>query len=336
MPHIWLARSTVYLNRQGEVPKARPTGAPLFDMIDGLKIFGALGDVEELKKNPLLDWKLQVHERTGVIESQSAEIAGLRFLIKNKFVRVNGSLHKYANEGLHNHDDFGVDRVANVVEDLWERFGISQNSPLNNIEFGVNVCTPFPPKKFLERLICHKGKPFVEKFENEASYHQCEHEHFCIKIYDKGAMYHLPYNVLRFEIKATKMQFFATKGILLKKLGDLGNDRNYHRLGAVLREYFDEILVDEPTIVADTLKESQRKILDVGRNPKTWVRPKRVNFGGKAEYDRTRTEYDRRLVAFRSLLNNHPKAEGWAGIVSDLIADKWAQLSSVNCSRFTI
>lgn len=139
-------------------------------MFDGIKILNALADVEALKQNPLLHWQLHVPERTGAIESQTAEYANLRFVIKGKFVHLQGSLHKYANNGTHNHNDFRADQVAATITELCEQFRISENSLLNNVEFGVNVNTPFAPKKLLERLICHKGRPFVKIIDDGINY----------------------------------------------------------------------------------------------------------------------------------------------------------------------
>ncbi|NBB23499.1 hypothetical protein GVN20_29440, partial [Runella sp. CRIBMP] len=304
-------------------------------MFDGIKILNALTDIEALKQNPLLYWQLHVPERTGAIESQTAEYANLRFIIKGNFVNVQGSLHKYANEGTHNYNDFGADQVAVTIAKLREQFGISENSLLNNVEFGVNVCTPFAPKKFLERLICHKGRPFIKIVDDGINYYQCQHEHFILKIYDKGTQYRQTENLLRFEVKVLKMQFLGTKGVSIKTLGDLTNPSNYERLGAILRAYFDEILFDEPEIAAKTLKQAQRELLDTGRNPKTWARPQREDFENGTHYERARKEQTRRLNKFIELLKNHPKSQHWQQIVSQLIAEKWAKLTGANCPKFT-
>lgn len=304
-------------------------------MFDGIKILNALTDVEALKQNPLLYWQLHVPERTGAIESQTAEYANLRFTIKGNFVNIQGSLHKYANEGAHNYNDFGADQLAVTISDLRERFRISENSHLNNIEFGVNVCTPFAPKKFLERLICHKGRPFIKIVDEGINYYQCQHEHFILKIYDKGTQYRQTKNLLRFEVKVLKMQFLDTKGVSIKTLGDLTNTSNYGRLGAILKGYFDEILFDEPQITAQTLKQAQRELLNTGRNPKTWARPQREDFENGTHYDRARKEQTRRLNKFIELLKSHPKAQHWQQTVSQLIAEKWDKLTGVNCPKFT-
>lgn len=304
-------------------------------MFDGIKILNALTDVEALKQNPWLDWKLHVPERTGEIESQTSECTNLRFMVKGTNVHLQGSLHKYANEGTHNANDFRADQVATTITDLWERFGISENSLLNNVEFGVNVCTPFAPKDFLQRLICHKGTPFVKIIDDGVHYYQCQHEHFILKVYDKGTQYRLPFHLLRFEVKVLKMQFLATKGVSLKRLGDLTNTANYERLGETLRAYFDEILIDEPKITADALNQSQRELINTGRNPKTWTRPQREDFENTTNYDRARKEQTRRLEKFKQLLHNHPQAEHWQQTTAQLIADKWAELSGKNCPKFT-
>lgn len=322
----------VRLTRINPCSERKDTKNPMFD---GIKILNALTDIEALKQNPLLYWQLHVPERTGAIESQTAEYAKLKFTIKSNFVNVEGSLHKYANEGAHNYNNFGANQVAVTIAKLREQFGISENSLLNNVEFGVNVSTPFPPKKFLERLICHKGKPFIKAVDDGVDYYQCECEHFILKIYDKGTQYRQTENLLRFEVKATKMQFLEKNHVSIRTLRDLTDTSNYERLGVILRGYFDEILFDEPEITAKTLKQAQRELLDTGRNPKTWIIPQSEDFSSKTEYERVRKKRNRRLKDFKKLLKNHPKSQHWQQIVSQLIAEKWAKLTGVNCPKFT-
>lgn len=304
-------------------------------MFDGFKILNAFTDIEALKQNPLLNWQLHVSERTGAIESQTAEYAGIKLTIKGKHLQLRGSLHKYANDGKHNYDDFDIGRIATAVRNLCDRLGISGNSLLNGVEFGVNIRMPFPPDKFLTQLICHKGRPFMEWVDDDGTrYFQCQHEHFIIKIYDKGAQHRLPYPLMRFEIKVLKMQFFRTKGIHLKTIGDLLLI-DHSRLGKVLCEYFEDILMDEPKISASSLTSTLRQLLAEGRNPKTWITPLCEEFSSKAEYERARKEQTRRLGKFKELLTNHPQSKGWKRIVAVLIADKWKRLSGKNCPKFT-
>lgn len=302
-------------------------------MFDGIKILNALGDIEALNENTCLDWINHSRNSTGELEGRTAHYNNLLFSIKGKNLRILGSLHKYFNNGEHNANDFNTLQVAETIHDLQRRFRISPNSLLNNLEFGVNVRTTFAPKKFLKRLICYKGVPFEKTIDNGTNFYQCKHDKFILKIYDKGTQYSLNSHLLRFEIKVLGMQFFASKDITIKTLHDLTNTANYEHLGSLLLEYFNQILLDEPTITPEGLSEAQKHLLDIGRNPKTWVRPQRDDFPNKTEYDRVRKEQERREKKFVQLLQDHPKAERWQQKTSALIAQKWEELTLKSCRK---
>lgn len=302
-------------------------------MFDGIKILNTLGDIEALNENACLDWTNHSRNSTGELEGRTAHYNNLLFSLKGKNLRIQGSLHKYFNNGEHNANDFNALQVEETIQDLQKRFRINPNSILNNVEFGVNIRTPFAPKKLLQRLICYKGVPFEKTIDNGVNFYQCKHDKFILKIYDKGTQYGLNFHLLRFEVKVLGMQFFASKGISIKTLHDLTDTANYQRLGSLLLDYFDQILFDEPLITSEGLSADQKHLLDIGRNPKTWVRPQRDDFPNKTEYDRVRKEQERREKKFVQLLQDRPKAERWQQKTSVLIAQKWEELTSESCRK---
>lgn len=173
----------------------------------------------------------------------------MTFRIKHKKVRLQGSVHKYRNNGWHNYDDFRAEEVAEVIRELSERFEIdTETSLLSNVEFGVNVVLPFGVHVVLDNLISYKGKEFGYEVEEGISYYQCMRTKFIIKIYDKTKQFNLPDIVLKFEIKVTAMQYLETKGIKLRYLSDLLNMDIYKPLGNVLTEVFEGILFRDNTI----------------------------------------------------------------------------------------
>lgn len=303
-------------------------------MFDGITILNAQGDIEALSENAYLNWINHTCDKTGEIIQRTADYNNLLFSLKGKNLRLKGSLHKYFNNGKDNDNDFyAPHQVEETIQDLQKRFRISPNSVLNNVEFGVNIRTPFAPKELLERLICYKGAPFVQTISSGIEFYECKREKFILKIYDKGTQCNLNFHLLRFEVKVLGMQFFASKGISIKTLHDLTNTANYQRLGSLLLDYFDQILFDEPLITYEGLSADQKHLLDTGRNHKTWKRPEREYFPTKTEYDRTRQEQGRREKKFIQLLQDHPKTERWQQKTSALIAQKWEELTLESCRK---
>lgn len=291
-------------------------------MIDYIKILNLAVSAANLERNEYLQDSWIIGSRNGEILKQYASYFGLTFSIKNTNVRLTGSIHKYKNNGLHNHNDFTKTQVHDVIIELSGKFQIDlQNSPINNLEFGVNVVLPFEPKIVLDRLITHKGEPFTREVEEGKIYYQCKRSQFIIKIYDKGLQYQQVSNILRFELKVLKMQFFSTKNIELKVLSDLLNDSIYPKLGGVLRAYFDEILFDEPNINLNDLNTTEKEIYLRGRNPKTWITDSRTESKQK--------ELQRLKERFLEILEIHRTGENYIKIVSENIEFKYLELSEI-------
>jgi len=140
-------------------------------MIDGIKVFNLSVPSNKLLENPLLAdyWHTNVKNTDGEIKKEFAEYFGLSFTVKNRNVRLQGSIHKYKNHGKHNYDDFTSHEVKNVLTELSEHFSINlYRSELNNLEFGVNVELPFSPKLILDNIVCYKGDPFSIQIEEES------------------------------------------------------------------------------------------------------------------------------------------------------------------------
>ena len=143
----------------------------------------------------------------------------------NGRVEFEGSLHKFNNGGLQNHNDFNIYDVSRVACDVEDKIRFdAYSSEVNVLEFAVNIITPFPPKLLLDNMLVHKGEPFVldkRRHKNKSHYYTCVHSQYIIKAYDKGLQYDLPYNVFRFEIRVGTMQFLRDKGINIRYFADL-------------------------------------------------------------------------------------------------------------------
>ena len=89
-------------------------------MIDGIKTYDTKVNPDRLEQNPYLSeyWNTTVHNADAVVKYGIAEYLGLKFQIKHQKVRMQGSLHKYRNNGKHNYDDFTVIEVGKIVQEL--------------------------------------------------------------------------------------------------------------------------------------------------------------------------------------------------------------------------
>ena len=101
-------------------------------MIDFIKIYVQNINADIIENNVLLDFLQLINTKTGEIDSyKSAYYRGLEFKIyeptevtKFRRLTIEGSLHKYWNNGAHNFNDFGIVEVENVVKDLETKFNI--------------------------------------------------------------------------------------------------------------------------------------------------------------------------------------------------------------------
>jgi hypothetical protein len=292
-------------------------------MIDSIKTLNLSTNLSKLEKNEDLAkyWKTTVRNDSGEILEGSVKFNGLIFSIKKGVCSLNGSLHKYRNHGLHNYDDFSAVDVAEVVQDLERRFEVDiYKTEINGLEWGVNVVLPFAVNQVLDNLITYKGVQFLEGDGKEMQYYECKLTHFRIKIYDKGKQFNLPDNVLRVEISANKRQYLETKKISLRYFSDLLNMDNYKPLGNILIEVFESILFGDNTLDESKLSEKEVKIFLRGNNPKTWKTPK----------DETERKRLYRLEkSYKEILERHGTGVNVQRVVSELIKNKWSELSRI-------
>lgn len=196
-------------------------------MIDFVKCIIHDMPPEKLKENRLLSFKTELCERTGVLGKSIAYHQGLKFVVyaptianpKGR-ITLEGSLHKYFNNGLHNYNDFGVFDILKVIDELNVLFGIhSKNCVLKQLELGVNVNSPISSKSFVRGCFLHGTNRFGwQSTRDEGEYIQSDCSRKTIKIYDKAMHYRnkgcqIPCEILRFEVKFKKMEFLNRQNI---------------------------------------------------------------------------------------------------------------------------
>jgi hypothetical protein len=291
-------------------------------MDDFIKLLNVATDSKKLLANPILKdyWHTDVMTNDGDVRKDYAEYLGLRFTVKNGNSQIEGSIHKYRNKGKHNYDDFSCKDAIEVIKELCNDFEIDPyRTEVNNLEVGVNVILPFPVKLVLDNLVTYKGDCFKPEVEDGIRYYQCKKKQFYIKIYDKGLQYNLPDNVLRFEIKVIRKQYFERYKIPIYWLSDLMNPDIYPQLAELLTATFKDILFNDNRIEINGLNATERVIYYKGSNPNTWE--------GKSKTEREKKERQRFRAEFINLLKTHRKEEDFRGITLEKIWSKSRELS---------
>ncbi len=275
-------------------------------LIDFIKIIIKELNPAILEANPLLDFYSNVNESTGEIERtnrkgqqitpyKNAFYFGLEFKIYDTgLITLSGSLHKYWNSGAHNYNDFNFEAFLCVLNDLKYKFNItSEQSILKCLEIGINIIPPIPTNQLLDYCFLHKTKPFEVQFNSdEGKYKQVQHSQYIIKIYNKALHYkskgfEIDTEIMRFEIKYTKMQKLNERGIFT--LQDLANYGLHNFKDEVLNE-FNNILFYDNTI------QSKSRSISNYKNPLYWIellsKPTKTNYYKHKEILKNLTSYN--------------------------------------------
>lgn len=227
----------------------------------------------ELINNPLLSFHITVNSE-GVIQNRIAEYNNLKFkIIDEKYINLNGSVHKYFNGGIHNHTDFTIKNLVFVCSDLSQKFNLNPFiTHLHNLEFGVNVILPFNTNDVLNSIISYKGKECeIERFNGKGYLIRFTFDHYDLKIYNKGLQYEQDKNILRFEIKVKKMEYFKKRKINISLLSDLIKLDIYNKLKKCLLMAFKGVLMYDNSIKLNGLPQREKTVLMNGKNPKYWI-----------------------------------------------------------------
>ena len=163
-------------------------------------------------------------------------------------ITVSGSLHYLKNDGLHNWNDFTRLELFDTVIEFCNRFGLGpKKAVLHGVEFGVNIKVPFEPSYFIKRVLAYKkGKieQLTAKAEKSDAIKIC-FDQYRLKIYNKSKQFGTDSNILRFEVKITRMVKVAAIGGL-NTLHDLLKPKILQKLGCILLSEFKELIISEP------------------------------------------------------------------------------------------
>lgn len=169
-------------------------------MVDFVKVL--VKNSGHLLQNDLLSFERKLNERTGEVRNYvEAEYDSLKFrLYDSGLVKLQGSLHKFYNGGVHNYNDYSLDDLLLTLDFIEEVFGIDLSKAfLENLEIGLNIQELSSAYLVISCLLSHKN--LEREIRYRGSFARFEHSEYEIKVYDKAKQNSLKYDCLRVEVK---------------------------------------------------------------------------------------------------------------------------------------
>lgn len=216
--------------------------------IDFIKVSSRELDVSALLHNDRLHFKSEFSHRTAELyPTKVAKYKGLEFTVFDQFFRMQGSLHKFKNNGKHNFDDFKYSEMVEVIGEIEDLLSTSSEKiRLENIEFGVNILPQFETSKILQNLICSGTTEFGNVALKSGYCKKAILNDFQLKGYNKAQQHALAYELFRWEVHVNKMR--QTKGTGIQTLEDLKNKDKLIMLQPILIEAWNKVLLFDWTI----------------------------------------------------------------------------------------
>jgi len=230
------------------------------------------------------------------------EVMKLKVYESNK-IFIDGSLHKYANNGIHNHDDFTPIRFFKVLDKLNQRLGIQpENMRILCLEYGFNLTPPIHPDSIINHLLKHKQKDSEILLSNDrAKYRQFKHQDYIIKTYNKGKQYNCKENILRIEVKQTDWTKYRRIG--MNTLDEFIKHDKTIFVNDILNKW-NEVLMYDPTITDN----------------ENYLHYRDVNYWNELRATKSNKTYSKHVKRLREL--NTTKGANVQKLVSDLIREK--------------
>lgn len=233
-------------------------------MIDGVKIAVPLGAQQWLRQSEMITW-VQNGVFSNGLQRYRGTWNGWHFKgDPDRCLEVRGSFHKYA-QGGSNWRDIGIHEITEAVHHFCEILLLHPSQlVLRNVEVGVNVPPPTPPKELFPCLVHHK------LIGPEVTDHglQFVHDGYWVKVYDKAAQEGLEEEVIRFEVKLTNMREARVLGF--STVSDLLLPENWLGIPDLLIKKFDDILIAERATKSDGLLAKDIELLTNARDLGFW------------------------------------------------------------------
>lgn len=287
-------------------------------MIDFIKIESEIKDINKFHEDSNLDFISNISLRDGagdfppVYETDSyskyvststcddlkykiSEYLDKKTKISTFNLEITGSLHKRHFNG-NNYQDFSYPMLREQIEFIKSLKGLG-TLHLKNVEFGLNVNVDFDILDYLiSSVIVYKGDRF--NYYNPGSngmrigvYQQMASK-VAIKLYNKSIQSNTSGNLLRYEIKYTRMQKLNKMGIYT--IDDLLIKEKLNKLFIEYKRMFNNIiLIETPRI---KLSEKQEEYHLKCSNPNYWQNLKK---------NASNTEYQNKKRTFMKFQENY-------------------------------
>jgi len=240
-------------------------------MYDFVKIRRRISSPEMFVRESGLPFVEGSRTDTGeIIDHWKAKYSNLNLTVyRSGIVILKGSLHKYRNGGRYNHDDFTIWDHKRVIDELIQRIDLNlYKFVIDTLEVGVNISPPIDSTILLDNTYRHKAKAFKDiSFGLKGDFREAQYSDYFVKIYNKGIQYHLPYDLLRFEIK---LKADMLRKLHIHLLQDTLDTSIVAMLQNLLLERYSEVVFIDPTIRVDELTEKQQERLSKWKNPRYW------------------------------------------------------------------
>jgi hypothetical protein len=233
-----------------------------------------------------------------------AYFRGLRIeMYESGRITIEGSLHKYANHGKHNHNDFRKSDFENVIRSLKMNLKIEPHHlHIICMEVGVNIVPPIETSQLLNNIFMFRGKDIEQRMSNDkAKYHGVECDKFEFKAYDKAKQFRLPGQLIRIEIKYSNWSSQRKAG--LQTLADFISSNKSWFKDDLLR-IWNELLFFDPT----------------AQIPNRWGAYSNANFWRMKWKEVSRVAFHYHVKRLRGY--NEKNGRNIQGVVSNLISEK--------------
>jgi len=251
--------------------------------------------MERFRRNTGLPVLTKVDRATGEIPrgTDTARLLNLRLTHYPTTGRnvIQGSLHRYANDGAHNADQFTHGRFCRTVKALADLLDFDPaTAKIRALEVGVNLNLP---ADLLTRMIAYKGRlPGMDTFRGRGHERRWEFENYTLKGYDKGRQYGLPDPVVRWEVSTNRMRYLTDNGLPVATLADLTDPRRVEGFGPLLAGLFAELTFADLADL-DRLTGAERKVYERGATFQFWETlkdPERRRYA-RQRFDALRAKY---------------------------------------------
>lgn len=221
-------------------------------MIDGVRAYLVQADIDEDNKN----------------------IDGLHFR-RDRFgsFTMDGSIHKFHNNGKGNADDYRFTDLADTMKRLYNELEINPEiTQISRVEFGVNIILPINAEIVTDSVILFRN----DSGESKTIGRFFEFADYEFKIYRKDA------NILRVEVKVKNLRHLKQKKVYVRTLDDLLNENVLNGLKKILIQTFEDcMIINVPENVVSKLNDADGRKYAEYTNPLYWNkirRNKKKNF----------------------------------------------------------